>query len=631
MDKILVLGAFNIEYIHDNSRAPFKEVLGERCITLNVLPLLFYVGAPILEEFILSFVKENNIKLVHFYHDWIKGSFSEVFWTELLNVCSNVSAFYPDDEPGKWMDSNVEHYDRHYSHIFTHSLEAQKLRHSNGVENIYHLPWGYNKNIFYPTVAIDLYHHDLVFIGKNKISDSSGTGVEDGARRDLLLDLCAKFAEKNRLSFAIYGYGWESHPVLSSYWKGVLPINDFTKVFGAAKVVINPAWAPGSEKPQVKLRHFEVLGSGALQLTNYNKELIETVGENELIKYFKDERDFECQLELIFNSNIQISNYNVINNHTIQSRIENIVNTLGFGLIKNESRVLHIDIDNELNMDSLFEFLIDRFNENKNIDFIHLNTISKYAKFYCDDAWIELFADLDRITQFGILFDFSQFQDNHLHFSDNAGDLSCDFYDSEKSLNRINGVFNLSPFNQRSYLNINGVNHLIDSLCFPRDLIFKESLNIPVKIINNTFPYEYLFYKDSVKLKRAVCIWRDQFDLIDALQNEFQDKFFSLCLYGVGGHLGQSIFRYVSLHTKQYELYLLDNSKAGNKILNHTIYSKDLLLSRGFDFIFIVAEVSGPSIYDALMAEGYTNLVRCYNYDLMKGDIQKIVYSECDL
>jgi spore maturation protein CgeB len=636
MNRMLILGAFNIEYIHDNSRAPFKEVLGARCLSLNVLPLLFYIGGSELEKFIISLVKEQSITHVHVYHDWIKGSFSELFWADLAECCSSISAFYPDDEPGVWMDSNVTNYDAHYNCILTHSLEAQRLRLQHGRQNVHHLPWGFNKHIFYPVdvTAGD----DIVFVGKNKIADSSATGIEDGERRDQLLYACAQFAEQRGVSFAIYGYGWETHSLLSRYWKGVLPIERFAQVYRAAKVVVNPAWAPGCDLPQVKLRHFEVFGVGARQLTNFNPELIATIGEHELINYFKDAIDAVEQLDAIFDkaesellakSNL-IQYSSLLEKHSIQSRVNDIVDIVGFGSEGKESSVLHLPVKTKLDTESLLTVLREQFIAHPHIQFIHFNSIGLFAKFFCDDAWLELYADKKCITQFGVLFDFSHFQTNHLHFADKDGELACEFVDSPQSLSRVISFFDDSPFKDSSFLSIDGVVYLLDSLVFPREYInhipIVGHLNKPTLHLN-CFSIEYSFFKDKVFINKPVCIWRKHFDLVELFKSAFFEQRLKLCIYGAGGSLGYSILKFLKMYCAEWSICIVDNRTVGGHLLGFPIYDKSVLDDGIFNYIFITAEISGPIIYTSLLGEKRKNLIRCYDYNLMQDDIEVAVSS----
>lgn len=631
MNRMLILGAFNIEYIHDNSRAPFKEVLGDRCLSLNVLPLLFYIGGSELEKFIISLVKEQSITHVHVYHDWIKGSFSELFWADLAECCSSISAFYPDDEPGVWMDSNVTNYDAHYHCILTHSLEAQRLRLQHGRQNVHHLPWGFNKQIFHPVDVVD--GDDIVFVGKNKISDSSATGVEDGERRDQLLYTCAQFSELRGLRFAIYGYGWDKHQQLSRYWKGVLPIERFAQVYRAAKVVINPAWAPGSDMPQVKLRHFEVFGSGAQQLTNFNPELIATIGEHASIKYFKNTVDAVKQLNTIFDkveskssSESNSDQSSILDKHTIQSRVCDIVETIGFGHGKKDSRVLHLPVSIRLDVNNLLTILREKFIAQPHIEFIHFNTIGAVAKLFCDDSWLELYADKKNITQFGMLFDFSYFQTNHLHFADKDGSLACEFVDTSYSLSRVENLFDKSPFESHSFFSLNNITYLIDSLVFTRAIIDKHIdeflVSTPV-LRTDYFPFELSFYKDKVLLTKPVTLWRKTFTELDALKAIYKNKQINLCIYGAGGNLGHSVIQYLISYFPDFSLYVIDNRNAGSVILGQTVYDKSILNTISIDVILIVAELSGAAIYDSIK-DDIENIVRCYNSELMSDDIKRL-------
>lgn len=630
MERMLILGAFNIEYIHDNSRAPFKEVLGSRCLSWNVFPLLFYIGSVELEKSIIALVKQQGITQVHVYHDWIKGAFSESFWKELATCCSHISAFYPDDEPGMWMDDNVEYYDAHYHSILTHSLAAQSLRRQQAREGVYHLPWGFNKQIFHPVDVAP--GAEIVFIGKNKISDSSATGVEDGERRDKLLEACARFAQQRGVQFAIYGYGWDTHPQLAQYWRGVLPIERFAEVYGAAKVVINPAWAPGSDAPQVKLRHFEVYGSGARQLTNQNPELAATIGNTDAIVYFKDIGDAIEQLAKIFNEPAKIATPSLdeLTKHSIQSRIDNIIDIVGFGSGYQPSRVLHLSASSLEDDGSLFELLREQFESNSEVDFIHINTLGDTAKFFCDDSWLELYADKTNISQFGMLFDFSHFQTNHLHFSDKDGDLACKFIDSAKSISSMESFFVVSPFADRNaFVQIGQQVYPLSGLVFPRGLIEvgeQHFLSRLPTICTDFYPFEFTFLKDKIELTKSVRVWRKILSELDVLDVLLENRTANVCVYGAGGSLGYSVLQYLLASHHSFKLFVVDNRNAGSLLLGQTVYDRTILDQIEMDIVLIVAELSGPAIYAAMQPTGLNQLVRCYKPEEMIHDLERLRY-----
>ena len=98
----------------------------------------------------------------------------------------------------------------------------------------------------------------------------------------------AECCERRGWRFRVFGHGWDDHPVIKKYAGGVPSQEDLVRIFNETRVVFNPAWsADGDPRAvQTKLRHFEVPGCGAFQLTNENQELAELFKRDEEIVFF---------------------------------------------------------------------------------------------------------------------------------------------------------------------------------------------------------------------------------------------------------------------------------------------------------------------------------------------------------
>jgi hypothetical protein len=65
------------------------------------------------------------------------------------------------------------------------------------------------------------------------------------------------------------------------------------EAYHASRIILNPGWTsdPAEAVPQTKLRHFEVPGTGAFQLTNTNPELSELFTPGKEVAFFDDNDD----------------------------------------------------------------------------------------------------------------------------------------------------------------------------------------------------------------------------------------------------------------------------------------------------------------------------------------------------
>lgn len=633
MEKIIILGAFNIEYIHDNCRSPFRDVLGCAAISINVLPLSFYLGKKDVEAYVLDVANKCGVKFIHIYHDWIKELFSEEFWFKLADG-RVISAFYPDDEPGQWMDLNLENFDHHYNHIFTHSKKAYQIRCDQGYDNVSHLPWGYNNSLF--RHEPDHHGHDIVFIGKNKQSHSSFTGAEDGKQRDIFLETCAAYAVSQNLDLAIYGYGWEEHPTLGTYARGVLDITDFNKVYSSAGVVFNPAWAPGSQEPQVKLRHFEVLGAGAVQITNSNPELYEVLGESPAVIYFNSREELQEKLSTILHnrSRDRQRQWFEINRsmHSIQNRVSAMLKELDFPINKVDKPFLDIDLRDPSTIGDILRRVQEAFKYNPDVEYITINSVGDDTYKYVDEGFIATYCRNDKISQFGVMFDFSAFQTNHLHFSDNNGELSCEFIDSYDAFKRLlaEPASKHLDDNFRSLVTIGGEPIFIDTLVFPRNANYSSLMeritHLDVENYTYHFPIEYKVSKNTERFIKPMQMWRKIFDhlsLLSHIQSEL-----SLCIYGVGGSFGKSLIRFFAKNFQSVRIYAVDNRLAGEYIDGLYIHDKSVLCKYKIDAILIAAEASGPLIYkDMIRADPVGKVIRAYDTTYILSDVLDFI--EC--
>jgi hypothetical protein len=297
--RVLALGALWVPYIRDNWFSAIQHELGDKVLCINAGPLLAskekYACQP--EGFhcayIYDLIRREKFDFLFFYHDWIFGDFPDAFFEKIRLAGIKTIAFHPDDEPEHWYARN-SNYDHHFDVVASHSKAGTARRHSKGWgKKAMYLPWGFNDRTCYLIPdAIKLY--DVVFIGKHKIDDIKGQMlIEDGAQREQILVRLAEHCQASGLIFKVFGHGWEQHPRLKKYAGGALSQEEMVRVYNETRVVFNPSWS-SDDKPnavQTKLRHFEVPGCGAFQITNENPELAELFLTDHEIVFYSTEED----------------------------------------------------------------------------------------------------------------------------------------------------------------------------------------------------------------------------------------------------------------------------------------------------------------------------------------------------
>ncbi len=293
--KVLALGGLWIPYIRENWFDSIRHVLGHDALVVNAGPLLVNNELNIRwpegyhSAYIYELLRREHFDYLFFYHDWIHGSFSDSFFNKVRSAGVRTVAFHPDDEPEHWFARNSA-YDHHFDLIASHSREGVARRRATGWgEKVMYLPWGYNPRTRYRLPDIPK-SYDVVFIGKYKVSDTiSHAPVEDGAQRDQVLTHLAETCEQNGWIFRIFGYGWEKHPILHRYFGGTPSDDEMVLIFNKARIVFNPAWSSDGDPNavQTKLRHFEVPGCGAFQLTNENPELAELYAPGKEVVFYR--------------------------------------------------------------------------------------------------------------------------------------------------------------------------------------------------------------------------------------------------------------------------------------------------------------------------------------------------------
>lgn len=297
--KTLALGALWIPYIRDNWFDAIRHVLGSHALCVNAGPLLVgrrnYAGSMDGYHcaYIYDILRRGEFDYFFFYHDWIFGDYPDVFFEKIRLAGIRTVAFHPDDEPERWYSRNVG-YDHHFDVIASHSARgAARRRQSGSEERSMYLPWGYNHRAFFPSPDLNKCY-DVVFIGKHKVNDPEAkVHLEDGEQRERVLVSLAEVCASRGWIFRVFGFGWDKHPELKKYYGGIPSQEEMLSIYHRTKVVFNPAWSSDGTPSgvQTKLRHFEVPGCGAFQITNENVELEELfIPDKEIIFYRTDRK-----------------------------------------------------------------------------------------------------------------------------------------------------------------------------------------------------------------------------------------------------------------------------------------------------------------------------------------------------
>ncbi|MEY4592789.1 MAG: hypothetical protein RIR18_1684 [Pseudomonadota bacterium] len=297
--KVLAIGAMWVPYIRENWFDALKKILGDEVDCINTAPLFYFRDKCSWQPdgyhcaYIYDIIRHQHYDYVFFYPDWIAGNFHGPFFDKIRRAGVKILSFLPDDEPETWYAANRE-FDHHYDLIASHSKAgaARRVIDLPQRESLY-LPWGYNPRTCYqlPNTEKKI---DICFIGKRKVTPEKGIiKVEDGAQREITLERIGTACLENSWNFRIFGHGWDSHPTLSQFYGGYPSQTELVEIYNQCKIVFNPAWSSDGQfgQPQTKLRHFEVAGCGAFQLTNSNPELAELFLVDEEIVFFDDDDD----------------------------------------------------------------------------------------------------------------------------------------------------------------------------------------------------------------------------------------------------------------------------------------------------------------------------------------------------
>ncbi|MCM0758030.1 glycosyltransferase [Sporomusa sphaeroides DSM 2875] len=311
--KILMAGALSrlgINYIWGE---PLRKEYNTDLLDLVPLIASSNGNQDYYEQYIYRVLMNGKYDCFFFYHDAVIRCFSEQFFYNIREKGIPIITYHHDDEPDYWYDYSSQ-YDKFFSLVATQSLRGYLKRVEAGIaDNVIYLPWGYNPEIFFKkgNVVKDI---DVIFIGTKKDN------------RVAILEKVANFCMQKNYNFKMVGQGWEQVSSLKHIVSKPVSHVEMNCLFNRSKIVINHGYMPFDEAYQTKLRHFEVAGSGAFQLTNFNPELARIFKEDEEIVFYYNDADLLTKIDYYIHSeereNIATNLYNnVCDNHTIYQRI----------------------------------------------------------------------------------------------------------------------------------------------------------------------------------------------------------------------------------------------------------------------------------------------------------------------
>lgn len=609
---ILVIGAFDYAYIHDHWLEPLKQLLPESVIALDVNVLLSFMARDEVENYLLDLIEVQSIRHMFFYHDVLFADISDRFFAQLKAQNVQVVTFYADDEPPYWYERNIR-FDHHYACIATHSLQGLAKRQISSIgDHCFYMPWGFNPRVVgildTPVDDLPKPEHDIVFIGRNKDALGCGLHREDGEIRDKQLQLIAQQAQIHGWRFAIFGFGWESHPSLATYHAGQLDQSEFNQVLLKSKIVFNPAyaWDGTNLYPQVKLRHFEVAANGhAMQLTNYNEELASLLVEDKEIVFYQDEASLINKLIFWLSQPIKCrevarqSRERALREHTIDDRLKGLLAFNGITTKeKTKSSILVASIPFDGDLSALTTSVL------------HVDT--PYCYLY--PKGLEPRFDLAAIRRF--LYSQPSLLSGQLLVSGYAFKrdpiqprreeiYACRLYEG-KLIGRILPHMNIL-FSEPRFVDLTEFMYsCVIQRSVLQDCLAKSNSVAELNLLLSGYPNSR--HQEIILFSLHIDKWlqsREESELLSPVHKVLNDvvranyrSHCSLVIYGARGDLAESSLAFLTRHYPGLNIIVVDNGLVGKNLLDKVIQGHADISNLEQATVLVCAAISGPAIIE---------------------------------
>lgn len=618
--RILAIGAFSVPYIRNNWGYVLKDQLGDNVTCVNANLFLARDGH-LLESYLFRLLCSGDFDYCFFYHDWIFNDFSDDFFDQVRTCGVPVLSFYPDDEPEVWYARNCI-YDHHYDLIATHSLHGYNRRTTTEPDkHVCYLPWGFNPSVYARQEHSD-FDYDLVFIGKNKVHDNEeGLYREDGRNRHETLISLAEAAQARGWTFKLFGFGWEKHPVLKDFAGGIPSDEEIVSIYNRTRIVFNPAWSSDDEcpQPQTKLRHFEVPGCGAFQLTNANPELAQLFEPGREVAFFSDQQHLVEQVDYYLTHEDQrravaeAGWMRAQKEHTLQHRLVALLDYAQQVLPRREkveSRrkldIMRVVVDSEAELRTLYRDLLERPEEFCGCDAMHFLGGDFRVEDVCYGG-VEALLRRDDLALVGVrsFFDYRGLAANELQPT--REEIAGDF---------IPELFTWDDFRQcnqqaveTSFVQIRGqrkgaclMNYLVRPEAAPA--LLKAFIDNSIDALEALLPYHSGVIVNEVSLDRCLLSEPlrqalsvpDYIHHLKAAASSAERSGKRIVLYGAKGLMAERSLDWLFSVAGESLAGIVDNGLVGSRIRKVEIMGHGALEELRPDMIFIAAAFSGPAI-----------------------------------
>lgn len=173
---------------------------------------------------------------------------------------------------------------------------------------------------FKPLGRLERYDHGVTYLGMFHARKSAGV-------MERLL------YEARPFGLAVYGHGWQEHPVLKENWMGKLPSGDIAGLYSSAKIVLGITEDRQRAAGMINNRVFEALACGACFISEHYPALEEVFGDTVL--YSRRKGDTARHIEELLEDEAYRRSLGkkgrelVLMHHTYDHRVEEVLSFYG--------------------------------------------------------------------------------------------------------------------------------------------------------------------------------------------------------------------------------------------------------------------------------------------------------------